>query len=77
MDQQPVTQSPVADRQRPLAQLVHDRPDDAGAGEDDVGALGLQADDRAARLGVARAVALDLAVDLGPVQDRALDGVGP
>jgi hypothetical protein len=59
-----------------LSQLLHDRPDDARARKDDVRALGLQADDHATSLGVARAVELDLAVDLGSVQDRALDEVG-
>lgn len=53
VDQQSVTQAPIAHGQPLLAQLVHDRPDDAGAGEDDLGALGLQADDHPASLGVA------------------------
>jgi hypothetical protein len=53
VDQQSVTQAPVAYRQGLLAQLVHDRPDDARAGKDDLGALGLEADDHAASLGVA------------------------
>jgi len=58
-----VTQAPVAHRQRLLSQLIHDRPDDAGPGEDDLGALGLQPDDPATRLGVAGSVELDLSVD--------------
>jgi hypothetical protein len=41
VNQHPVTQTPVAHRQGLLAQLVHDGPDDAGAGQDDLGALGL------------------------------------
>jgi hypothetical protein len=46
-------EAPVADGQRLPSRLLHDRPDDAGAGEDDVRALGLEADDGPARLGVA------------------------
>ena len=43
VDQQAVAQAAVADRQRRLPQLVHDRADDAGPGEDHLGPLGLQA----------------------------------
>ena len=48
VNQHPVTQAPVAHPEGLLASLVHDGPDDAGAGEDDLGALGLQPDDPAA-----------------------------
>ena len=46
--QDAVSKAAVADRQRRLAELLHDGPDDAGAGEDDLRALGLEAHDRAA-----------------------------
>src|SRR5215510_12558645 len=75
VDQQSVTEAPVAHRERLLSQLLHDRPDDARAREDDVRALGLQTDNRATSLRVAWPVELDLAIDLGAVQDRALDDV--
>ena len=46
VNQHPVTQAPVAHHQGFLFQLVHHRPDDARAGEDDLGAFRLQSDDR-------------------------------
>ena len=75
LDQQAVAEAAIAHGERLLAQLLHHRPDDAGAGEDDVGSLRLEPDDRPARLDIARPVELDLAVDLGPVEDAALDDV--
>ena len=45
------------------------------AGQDHVGALGLETDDRTAGLRVLCPVHLDLAVDLVTVQDRPLDHV--
>jgi hypothetical protein len=66
-----VAQAAVADRQGGLLEFVHDGADDACAGEDDVGAFGLRADDRAAGVGVSGAVELDLAVDLGPFSSTA------
>ena len=45
---------------------------DAGTGEDDLGPLRLQTDDRAATLGIEAAVQLDLAVDLRTGQLAAL-----
>ena len=71
-----MAQAAVADRERVAAELVEHRAHDAGAGEDHLGALRLQADDLAPLVGGARAVELDLAVDLGPVEHGALDDVG-
>ena len=70
-----MAQPAIADRQRVLPELLHDRPDDAGAGEDHVGALRLQADDLAARVDVARPVELDLPIDLVAIEDGALHDV--
>ena len=47
-------QAAIADGERVAAQLGEDRPHDARAGEDDLGAVGLQPDDPAALLGGAR-----------------------
>ena len=56
-------------RNESCAKLVHHGSDDAGPGQDDLRALRLKADDRAPLRRVARAVQLDLAVDLGEVED--------
>ena len=66
----------VAHGEALLAQLLHDRPDDAGTGEDDFRPLRLQTDDGAAGLRIPRPVELDLAVDLGTVEDGPLDDGG-
>jgi hypothetical protein len=70
--QHAVTQATVADSQRCLAQFFHDHLYDARAGEDDFGALCLQSDDRTALRLIARPVELDLAIDLGAIEDSAL-----
>ena len=44
-DEKAVTESTVADYQRALSEPFHYGSDDACAGEDDLGALGLQSDD--------------------------------
>ena len=75
VDQEPVAQASVAHRQGLLAQLLHDCPDDAGAGQDDVGAPASPTV-LSASAGARAPVVLDLVVDLGPAEDRALDGVG-
>ena len=71
-----VPEAMIADRDRVASELVHDRPDDAGAGENDLGTRRLQADDRAASGGVDAAITVDLSIDLGPIEDRPLDDVG-
>ena len=48
LDEQAVPKAAVADRERFPPELRDHRPHDAGAGEDHLGALGLQADDLAA-----------------------------
>src|SRR5512132_1352969 len=73
IDQEPVAHTPVAHDQRGHPQLLHDRANDTRAREDHLGALRLEADDRATRIRVARSVELDLPVDLDPVQGRTLD----
>ena len=70
-----MSQAAVADRHRVLAQLLHDGAHDARAGQDHVGPLGLESDDRATAVSVARSVELDLVVDVGTFEDRPLDGV--
>src|SRR5262245_27823505 len=73
LDQHAVAQTAVADGQGvPLQQLEH-RPRDAGAAEDDLGARRLEAGDLASLRRVARAIELDLAVDLRPFERGALD----
>jgi hypothetical protein len=47
-----VAQAAITDRQAVLAQFVHHRAHDAGAGEDDFFALRLQPDDRASPGGI-------------------------
>ena len=76
LGQHAVAQAAVADGEALLAQLLHDRPDDAGTGEDDFRPLRLEADDGAAGVGILRPVELDLAIDLGAVEDGALDDAG-
>ena len=76
LDEQAVAQAPVAHGDGVGAELRHHRPHDAGAREDHLGPLGLQPDDPAALLGGRGAVALDLAVDLGAVEDGALNDLG-
>src|SRR4051812_35314776 len=72
LEQQAVPQPAVAHRQRLLAELLQHRADDARAGEDDLGALRLEADDLAPLVGGACPVELDLAVDLAAVEHRPL-----
>ena len=71
-----MAQPAVTDRELRLAELVHHRAHDAGTGEDDFRAFRLQADDAPARIGVLRAVQLDLPVDLGAVEHGALHDLG-
>ncbi len=68
-----MAQAAVADGEALLAQLLHHRTDDAGTGEDDFRPLRLEADDGAAGIGIQRPVELDLAIDLGAVEDAALN----
>ena len=70
-----MAQTAVADRQRVLPELAEHRPHDARTGENDVGALGLEADDLTALVETARAVQLDLPIDLGPVEHGPLHHV--
>src|SRR4051794_3925170 len=64
-DQEAVSEPPIADGERLPAELPDHGPHDAGSREDDLGPLGLQADELAAPIGAAGAVELDLAIDLG------------
>ena len=73
--QQSVAEAAVAHGELVPAQLVHDHAHDARPGQDDVGASRLEADDLPACLRVAGAVQLQLAIDLGAVEDRSLDDV--
>jgi AbrB family looped-hinge helix DNA binding protein len=66
-----MAQPAVADFHRVLSEFVHHCPHNAGTGKDDIGALRLQADDRATFRSAVRTVQLDLAVDLGAVSPRA------
>ena len=75
LDQQPVSQAAVAHRHPVLPEHVHDRAHDARPGEDHVGALGLEPDDRATGVCVARPILLDLPVDVPTLEDRPVDGV--
>jgi len=68
-----VAQTSVAYRQAGLAKLFHDGPHDAGPREDHFRAVGLKADDGPTHLGAARAVELDLPVDLGTFEGRSPD----
>ena len=70
-----MAQTAIADRERVLSELAQHRPHDARTREDDVGALGLEADDLATLVEAERAVQLDLPVDLGPVEHGALHDV--
>ena len=74
-EQHAVPEPSVADDERLAAELLHRRPHDAGAREHDLGSSRLEADDPSALVGGARAVELDLAVDLGSIEGRALDDV--
>jgi len=60
-----MAQAAITHGQGFLAQLLHDRPDDARTGENDLRPLRLKTDDGAAGVGIPRAVELDLAFDLG------------
>src|SRR4051812_10264002 len=75
LDEQAVPQTAVADGERFAAELGEHGADDAGAGKDDVRAIGLQAGEVPALIAVAGAVELDLPIDLGTVEDRAVDDV--
>ena len=68
-----MAQAAIAHREGLLAQLLHDRPDDARTGENDLRPLRLKTDDGAAGVGIPRPVEFDLAFDLGAVEHAALD----
>src|SRR4051812_33052430 len=68
LGEQAVAQPPVADSQRLGAEHLHRGADDARAGEDDLGAIGLQSGDRAALRSRHRRVERDLTVDLGAAE---------
>ena len=76
VDEHPVPEPAVADGERVAAEQLEHGADDAGAGEDDLGAVGLQADDPAALVRGAGAEELDLPVDLAALEHRALHDVG-
>src|SRR3954453_4164964 len=75
LEEHPVTEPPVAHGQRILTEALHDGPDDAGAGQDHLGPLRLDADDGATSFSVEARVALDLAVALGPLEPEPTDPV--
>jgi hypothetical protein len=62
LDDQAVAETAVADREGLAAQLREDAAHDAGAREDDGGAVRLQPDDLPSLLGITGAVELDLTV---------------
>src|SRR4051812_36975062 len=64
LDEQPMAQPAVADDQRVGAEQHQHAAHDARTGEDDLGPVGLQADDPPAHRGRADAVELQLALDL-------------
>ena len=68
-------QGTVAHRERVATELLQHGPHDAGAREDHLRALRLEAGDRASLVGVTPAVEPDLPVDLGPIEHRALHHV--
>src|SRR3954452_3330948 len=70
-----VAQAAVADPDRVAAEQREHGADDAGAGEDHLGAVRLEPDDLATLVGGATGVELDLAVDLVAVEHAALDDV--
>src|ERR1700750_1729777 len=76
LDQNPVPKAAVAHRQRLGVQHREDATHEAAAGEDDLRAFGLKADDLASLVGITLAVELDLAVHPRPVEHRALHDVG-
>src|SRR5580698_9798450 len=76
VDEQPMAQAAVADRQGILLKLVHHRLDDARPSKDDVRPLRLQADNRAPVVQRLCAVHLDLAIDLGTFEYRSLNDAG-
>src|SRR5688572_11016734 len=71
-----VAEATVADGELSRTQLVENRAHDQGAGQDDFGALGLQANDRAAFVCRTAGVCLDLALDLRDVEHAAMYRVG-
>ena len=71
--EQPVAKPTIADGQAGLVPSLSITGDDARAGQDDLRALRLESDDLAPTIRVARPVLLDLPVDLGSIEDRALD----
>src|SRR5262245_18205483 len=71
-DEQTMAEATIADRQRITSELGHHRSDDASPSQDHGGAVGLEARDVLALLGVTAAVELDLPVDLGGVEHRSL-----
>ena len=76
VDQETVPEAPVAHREGVLAEFRQDGPHDEGPGEDHVGAIGLQARDPAPLRGGTRGVELDLEVEVGAFEPRAVDDGG-
>jgi hypothetical protein len=70
--EQAVAQPAVADRKRFFAQLFHDRPNDACAGQDDVGTFGLEPDDRPASHYRARENVLHTSAEMLDWLDRTI-----
>ena len=70
-----MAQPTVTDGEDVAAQMVHHGAHDARSGQDHLGAVGLEADDRAAAVGIGRAVQRDLAVNFVARQARAVDPV--
>src|SRR5436189_1989192 len=68
VDQQAMPKAGIADRQRVGFELREHGSHNAGAGQDDLGPLGLKPDDLAAFVGSSFAVELYLAVDLRTVE---------
>src|SRR4029079_3896867 len=75
LDEHPVTWPAIAHGHRLLLELRENGPDDARTGEDHLRAFRLEADDLTPALGGPRPVQLDLAIDLGEIEDRAMDHV--
>src|SRR6478752_1670901 len=70
-----MSQAAVAHGERLISEPAEHGTHDAGTGEDDVRALGLETDDLATLGGAAGVIELDLPVDLGSVEDGALNDV--
>src|SRR3954453_9845678 len=76
IEEQPVAQTAVAHGQRVAPEQAQHGANDAGAGQDHLGAVGLQPDDLPSLVGGSRPVELDLAIDLADVEHGALYDVG-